>query len=313
LLIGGWLGAGKTTLVNQLLRQAQGRRLAVLVNDFGELGLDAALITGTADEVLELAGGCICCSYGADLVGTVRRVAARVPRADALLLEASGVSDPAAVARSLRLVDSVMLDSTLVVADAGCLPRQLGDPYVGDTVRRQLAAADLLLLNKVDGVEAAARLALHALLATAAPRASVRESVRAQVPIDAVLGRVLAGVADRGGNAGACASSDASSDANVDVDGRTLQVPRPDTGRYRSRSTLLTGPQDPLLLARRLTSPGAGVLRAKGLLTDAQGRRHLLQVAGGRAEIAPAPSGASGPDRLIEIVVPTDDASPSQP
>ena len=82
-LIGGWLGAGKTTLVNQLLRQAAGRRLAVLVNDFGEQGLDADLIEGSADEVLELAGGCICCSYGADLLGALRRVAARQPRPDA--------------------------------------------------------------------------------------------------------------------------------------------------------------------------------------------------------------------------------------
>ena len=97
-LIGGWLGAGKTTLVNQLLRQADGRRLAVLVNDFGELGIDAGLITGASDEVLELAGGCVCCSYGADLVGTLRRVAARDPRPDALLIETSGVADPAGLA-----------------------------------------------------------------------------------------------------------------------------------------------------------------------------------------------------------------------
>lgn len=285
LLIGGWLGAGKTTLVNQLLRQAQGRRLAVLVNDFGELGIDADLITGASDEVLELAGGCICCSYGADLIGALRRVAARLPRAETLLLETSGVSDPAAVARSLRLVDSVRLDSTVVVADAIGLPQQLADCYVGDTVSQQLRFADLVLLNKVDGIDAASLQALHRLLATVAPQAAVLESVHAEVPIAALFGLALDG--------GAATDDDDPAQA--------LRVAAPAGGRYRSRSTLLSGAQDPPALAHQLTAAGSGVLRAKGLLTDAQGRRHLLQVVGRRAEISPAPRSATGPDRLVEI------------
>ncbi|MBL8319631.1 MAG: GTP-binding protein, partial [Burkholderiaceae bacterium] len=76
-VVGGYLGAGKTTLVNELLRQAEGQRIAVLVNDFGELTIDADLIVGASGDVLALAGGCVCCSFGADLIGTLRQVLQR--------------------------------------------------------------------------------------------------------------------------------------------------------------------------------------------------------------------------------------------
>lgn len=277
-LIGGWLGAGKTTLVNQLLRQADGRRLAVLVNDFGDLGIDADLITGASGEVLELAGGCVCCSYGADLIGTLRRVAAREPRPDALLLETSGVADPAAVARSLTLLPEIVRDGTIVVADAPRLATLQADPYVGETVRAQLAAADLLVLNKVDGLDAAALEALRRAL----PATPAVETVQAALPIEVVLGMTLdAGVAD--------AST------------RPLRAAPVTSARFVSRSERLAGPQDPPMLMQRLAAPGSGVLRAKGLLTDADGRRLLLQVVGTQAQITPAPAAASGPDRLAVI------------
>lgn len=280
-LIGGWLGAGKTTLVNQLLRQAGGRRLAVLVNDFGELGIDADLITGASDEVLELAGGCVCCSYGADLVGTLRRVAARTPRPDALLLETSGVADPAALARSLTLVPEVVRDGTVVLADAGRLAALRHDPYVGDTVRAQLAAADLLVLNKADTLAPAALAALRETL----PPVRSLECVQAALPIELVLGL-------------------ADDDAGAFDDGtatRPLAAPGPAAGRFVSRSERLAGLQDAESLVRRLTAPGSGVLRAKGLVTDAQGRRRLLQLVGTVAQWSPAPATATGPDRLAVI------------
>jgi G3E family GTPase len=277
-LIGGWLGAGKTTLVNQLLRQADGRRLAVLVNDFGDQGIDADLITGASGEVLELAGGCVCCSYGADLIGTLRRVTARDPRPDALLLETSGVADPAAVARSIGLLPEIALDGTVVLADAPRLAALQADPYVGDTVRAQLAAADLLVLNKVDNVEPAVRAALHRTL----PPARTVETVQAALPIECVLGLAISSAGD-------------------EPAARGLRVPTAADGRFVSRSQRLDGPQDPALLAQRLTAAGSGVLRAKGLLTDLEGRRVLLQVVGTHAQLAPAPADATGPDRLAVI------------
>ena len=281
-LIGGWLGAGKTTLVNQLLRQADGRRLAVLVNDFGELGIDADLITGASDEVLELAGGCVCCSYGADLVGTLRRVAARDPRPDALLIETSGVADPAAVARTLGLLPELALDATVVLADAPRLATLVADRYVGDTVRAQLAAADLLVLNKADGLDAAARAALPPLL----PAARCIDTVQAALPIDLVLGLQAEPAAPPSPGTP-----------------RPLRAPAAAEGRFVSRSATLPAPQDPPALARRLADAAPGVLRAKGLVTDADGRRWLLQVVGRETRLSPAPAAARGPDRLAVIGV----------
>lgn len=280
-LIGGWLGAGKTTLVNQLLRQAGGRRLAVLVNDFGDLGIDADLIAGASGEVLELAGGCICCSYGADLIGTLRRVAARDPRPDALLLETSGVADPAAVARSLTLVPELALDGSIVLADAPRLTALQADPHVGDTVRAQLAAADLLLLNKVDGLDADALATLRRTL----PATPTVETVQAALPIEAALGLAV----------------DAEPGRDDEPAPRPLRGPAAASGRFVSRSRHLDGPQDPAVLIERLTAPDSGVLRAKGLLTGPDGRRLLLQVVGRQARITPAPATAVGPDRVAVI------------
>lgn len=281
-LIGGWLGAGKTTLVNQLLRQAGGLRLAVLVNDFGDLGLDADLVTGASGEVLELAGGCICCSHGADLIGTLRRLTAREPRPDALLLETSGVADPAAVSRSLALLPAIRRDGTVVLADAPRLAALQADAYVGDTVRAQLAAADLLLLNKVDGLDATALAALRRSL----PTVRTVETVQAALPIEVVLGLEVG------------ADTDTVTDAPAP---QPLRTPVAASGRFVSRSRHLDGPQDVAALVAQLTAAGSGVLRAKGLLTDADGRRLLLQVVGRQAQLSPAPAAALGPDRLAVI------------
>jgi len=167
-VIGGYLGAGKTTLVNHLLRaeaaRAGGRRIAVLVNDFGEVSIDADLIEGQEGAVLSLAGGCVCCSFGADLVGTLNTVLARVPPPDVVLVETSGVGLPAAVARTPALVPRLAVRGGVVVADAWQLPAQVADRYVGDTVRQQLQEADLLLLSKLDLLAAHEAAALQAWL-----------------------------------------------------------------------------------------------------------------------------------------------------
>ena len=92
LIVGGYLGAGKTTLVNHLLRNAGGRRIAVMVNDFGELTIDADLIEGAEGSVLALAGGCVCCSFGSDLLGALQDVLQRQPQPDLILIETSGVT-----------------------------------------------------------------------------------------------------------------------------------------------------------------------------------------------------------------------------
>jgi G3E family GTPase len=303
-LLSGWLGAGKTTLLNQVLKRSGGRRVAVLVNDFGDLGIDAALIEGATDEVLELAGGCICCSFGADLLGTVRRVRERQPPPDMLLIEASGVSDPAAVCRTLRLDLALARPGVIGVADARALRQQADDPYIGDTVRQQLQAAQLLLLNKVDTVTAGTLGELLSWLVATAPQARVVQTIQADVPADLVLG-----LAPLDGPLAFTAPGQADQPEPTDPryeTPRSLQAPRPAASiadRLVTDSRLLDVPQDIEALARELTAPGRGVLRAKGLATDGQGRRWLLQQVGAALQIDPAPLQARGPDRLAVIAL----------
>ncbi|MDX1377138.1 MAG: GTP-binding protein, partial [Burkholderiales bacterium] len=178
-VIGGYLGAGKTTLVNHLLRHAGGRRLAVLVNDFGDLPIDADLIEADTGGVLSLAGGCICCSFGNDLMAALATLPARRPPPEHVLIEASGVALPGTVAASLALLADVALDAVVVLADAQGVRARAADRYLADTIERQLRAADIVVLNKVDLVDPAERAALRDWLGAAAPGARVLDAVRA--------------------------------------------------------------------------------------------------------------------------------------
>ena len=131
-VIGGYLGAGKTTLVNHLLRTAAGRRIAVLVNDFGEIAIDAELILGAEGGVLSLAGGCVCCTIGEDLVGALETLLTREPRPDLLLIATSGVGMPGAVAQTAGLMADLLVEGVVVLMDAETVSSAAADRYVGD-------------------------------------------------------------------------------------------------------------------------------------------------------------------------------------
>jgi G3E family GTPase len=148
-VIGGFLGAGKTTLVNHLLRTAT-RRFGVLVNDFGAIAIDAALIASRDGDTIALTNGCVCCGMSGDLGDGLLRLAARGPEIDHVIVEASGVSDPWRVAELALVEPGFSLEPILVVADASTLASQLYDRWVGDTVRSQLLAAEVIVLNKTD-------------------------------------------------------------------------------------------------------------------------------------------------------------------
>ena len=287
LLIGGYLGAGKTTLVNHLLRYADGRRIAVLVNDFGAINIDADLIVGQDDDVLSLAGDCICCSFGADLVGTLNAVAQRQPRPDVLLIELSGVALPAAALSTARLARGVALNGTLVLVDAAEIQRLAADPYVGDTVLQQLQGADLLLINKADLADAAALAALPAWLQAQAPQAQQVQARAQQVAPELVLGWA----AER------AATSLDSSVNDIGPPGWAPRAisPHPAAARqvFASRSAVLPSGTDLQALGTALARPDSGVLRAKGLRRDAQGQTQLLQVVGARWQITPQPRRAA--------------------
>jgi len=272
-IVGGYLGAGKTTLVNQLLRQAAGRRLAVLVNDFGELPIDADLIESEDDDVINLAGGCLCCSFGADLLGAVMRLTQRVPRPDQLLIEASGVALPDAIAASLSLLGDVALDAVVVLADADSVRARAADRYLADTIARQLRAADLVVLNKIDLVSADGRTALHAWLAEMAPGAKRLEAVRGQLPPEALLGVDLGGARNPARRRGPARSG-------------TLR-PRANAAQQFERiEAVLEHRVDAEALAQALARPALGVVRAKGILRDLDGAVVALQVVGTRGAIA---------------------------
>jgi len=151
-VIGGFLGSGKTTLLRHVLARSP-RRCAILVNDFGPLDIDAALLAASGNggaQVLRLSNGCVCCSLSSGLDAALAQVLALKPLPEWIVIEASGVSDPARIAQ-VGLSDPLLqLEGVLVLVDAASIAQHAADPLLHDTVQRQLRAADLLVLNKTD-------------------------------------------------------------------------------------------------------------------------------------------------------------------
>lgn len=319
-LIAGYLGAGKTTLVNHLLRHAQGRRIAVLVNDFGSINIDAELVAANPDfdsstGVLSLAGGCLCCSFGDDLVATLGTLAQRTPPPDVCLIELSGVALPASVVRTAKLSPVAEVVGTLVVADAEHIQRQAADRYVGDTVRQQLQQADWLLLNKPDLVAADALRATAAWLRGMLPHARQWAGTAQTLWPELLLGWQPGGggwgpglsaataatpaVAQAAGGGAAdpepqsCDSAALASFASRPLASRRAAAAHADDV-FESCSLALAPQTDLHVLGAQLAAADSGVLRAKGLLGG-----QLLQVAGGRWAVTPAGAGA---DTLLVMI-----------
>lgn len=181
-VIGGFLGAGKTTLLNHLLTQAQDRRIAVLVNDFGAINIDRRLIASEAANAIALTNGCVCCAIGDDLTAALIDLIESPQPPDAIVIEASGVSDPWRIAQVGLIDPALTLDAVLVLADADALPTQAADPLLADTMQRQLRAADLLVLNKCDLVDDADLQTLRCWLDTHMPSVPRFETEQARVP-----------------------------------------------------------------------------------------------------------------------------------
>lgn len=187
-VISGYLGAGKTTLVNHLLRHPGGRRLMVLVNDFGELAIDADLIEAEAADMLTLANGCMCCSMGGDFTNALVAVLDMASRPDHLVIEASGVARPARIANIARAESDLVLDAVVTLVDAENFSRHLADDLIADSVTDQVAAADLLLVNKADLVSEEKLAALKRCLRKINATPPVMTCVSGAVPVDTVLG-----------------------------------------------------------------------------------------------------------------------------
>ena len=151
-LISGYLGTGKTTLINNLLRTTK-KRIALLVNDFGDINIDESLIEARTESVMSIAGGCVCCSYGNELIETLESMSSSDFLPDHIVLEASGIALPSKIIQTISLMNFLSFHGTVLLTDASRLQAQLNDVYISDTISLQIEQHDLLVLNKTDLLE----------------------------------------------------------------------------------------------------------------------------------------------------------------
>ena len=286
----GFLGAGKTTLLNRILAGDHGLRVAVLVNDFGSINIDAELVVGVESDgdVISLANGCVCCNIRDDLVAAVTRVMARPEQPEYILLEASGVADPSGIALTFMdegMRDRIRLDSIMCVVDAEQI---FAAPEMMELKLRQVAFADMLILNKVDLVTREEIERIKAWLDDRFHRYRLVEASGGNVPLDILLsvGRFDPSQLDatppheEPGHPPDCDDLECGHQAH-DHRNDHAQVFR--TWSYET--------EEPLSLealretARQLP---ASVYRCKGVVHAAEepGRRVILQVVGKRVDIA---------------------------
>ncbi len=186
----GYLGAGKTTLLNRILSEQHGKKYAVIVNEFGEIGIDNDLVVGADEEVFEMNNGCICCTVRGDLIRIIEGLMKRKGRFDAIIVETTGLADPAPVAQTFfvdqEVQDAARLDAVVTVADAKWLSARLKD---APEAKNQIAFADVIVLNKTDLVSPAELKAVEARIRAINPYAKLHRTQRCAVPLEAVLER----------------------------------------------------------------------------------------------------------------------------
>jgi G3E family GTPase len=186
----GYLGAGKTTLLNRILTEPHGQRFAVIVNEFGEIGIDNDLVVGADEEVFEMNNGCICCTVRGDLIRIIEGLMRRKGRFDAIIVETTGLADPAPVAQTFFVDEEVgrrtRLDAVVTVADARWLKDRLRD---APEAKNQIAFADVILLNKTDLVAPEDLREVEMRVRAINPYARLHKTERCSIALSEVLGR----------------------------------------------------------------------------------------------------------------------------
>lgn len=186
----GYLGSGKTTLLNRILTEDHGKRYAVIVNEFGEIGIDNDLIVESDEEIYEMNNGCVCCTVRGDLVRVVEGLTRRAGRFDAIVVETTGLADPAPVAQTFFMDDDVRaktrLDAVVALVDAKHLPLRLKD---SNEAEDQIAFADVVIVNKTDLVTPEELAAVEATIRAINPMARIHRAERAGVSLSEVLDR----------------------------------------------------------------------------------------------------------------------------
>ncbi|MBR0708570.1 CobW family GTP-binding protein [Bradyrhizobium liaoningense] len=282
LLVTGFLGAGKTTVVNHLLAHAGGRRIAAVVNDFGAINIDAELIAGASDGVVSLANGCICCSLEGDLLRTLATLLRRDPRPEYIVIETSGVADPADIVRNLMdpvILREAPLETVLCVIDAGTPPSRLDDALL----RSQLRVADIVALSKLDLAEGGAAGRMREAIRALRVPAVVVEANHGEIP-SALL---FPATADRAPAP------------------REPGPKRPAEERFETLSWISDHPISLPRLQQAIGRLAPKLARAKGLFETVEqpGRQMVFQFAGGRATLAPGEAPPAGVPRTRIVFI----------
>ncbi|HME43921.1 MAG TPA: GTP-binding protein [Syntrophorhabdales bacterium] len=289
-ILTGFLGAGKTTLLNRMLNGDHGLRVAVLVNDFGAINIDADLVVGVEDDVVSLANGCVCCSIRDDLIETIDMVLARPESPEYILLEASGIADPSSIAMTFtdaKFRDRIRLDSIMCLVDA---EQVFAAPEHMELKLRQMAFSDMIILNKVDLVDHNQIQKVHDWLSSRFTRYRLVEAVNADVPLDILLS---VGRFDAMESAKPLRSCGHATGCDCAHDGSDTDHIRDTTyhhsaAAFSSTSFETDAPVSLELLKKAVKKTPGSIYRMKGVVlsTEAPDRRVILQAVGKRVDIA---------------------------
>lgn len=254
--------------------------MAVLVNDFGTLPIDADLIAAQDGNLISIEGGCVCCSFGDDLVGAILELKQKDPSIEHFLIEASGVALPKPIAQTLTVVAGVQVNAIVTLADAENILGYAKDRYVSDTVCDQVVSADIVLLTKTDLVSLDQVIAIEKWVKEVAPSASVLATANGDVAPEVILGTSGHDPADFQGVA---------------------EVRQHQTLHYGTANFESEGVANVNALAASLAKSDYALLRVKGFVKGADGKRFLLNMVGRRTHIEPAPAWIDGGSRVVCI------------
>ncbi|MGQ0549058.1 MAG: CobW family GTP-binding protein [Armatimonadota bacterium] len=279
----GFLGSGKTTLLNHILNGSHGARIGVVLNEFGDIGIDSRLITSRDDNVIELANGCVCCTMRDDLLQSLAALLDRAPPPEHIVVETTGLADPGPVAQQLldpRAASAVRLDALITVVDAANFDRNLD---AAEQAYAQIVTGDILLINKTDLVGPAIVQQIEEGLRKLNPRARVLQCAQAQVDLRLILG---VGHADAGQMVG---EQRLSHHTHAD--------------HFRAVSFRARGSVDLEKFCRLLDGLSTHIFRGKGILSVADlPTRLVFHLVGGRWTVIAGDAWGAGEERVTEAV-----------
>jgi G3E family GTPase len=295
-ILGGFLGAGKTTLLNHLLTHNQGRRIAVLVNDFGPINIDAELVQKHDGDTMSLTNGCVCCSIGSGLDAALIQVLQRDPAPDWIVIEASGVSDPGRIAQVGVSDPLLQLEGVVVLVDSERILELADDPLLADTIQRQIASADILVLNKIDLITQQSLSGLKAELVGRYGSVPMVTADNGRVALQA-----LSGLRSDFGGGGVCAPGCDDPLHHHAHGGHKHVHPEPDhpfsTGVWRASAVVNAD-----RLRDALKQLPRGVVRMKGIVETDRHGPVIVHYAGRRVRFEPITASANNlPRQLVYI------------